>query len=329
VKLSAGLRKLIPWLTSVSLLAILLRHFDFSSVSAELRRSDWIRIAAAMLMNLLLLTICRTERFSKLIEKLPRQSREKAGMKELTSILMASRALNLVLPARAGETLRTVQLHRRYGYPMESVIAAIAMETTLEATALGITAIALVSLWKLPQGFEKIVYPLIAACALCISLFLFARAGDKSEALQSDSVARPGSFSVQRLIRRLRVAGFRARHSARVMTGSRVWLQALGWTWLGDLVDLLMIGLCLHAVGISLGVPAWFLLLAGINVAIALPSPGHLGTLEAGAVLTLSALGIEKGPALTFALVYHAVHLLPVILLGSASLHWALRRAPV
>ena len=105
------------------------------------------------------------------------------------------------------------------------------------------------------------------------------------------------------------------------MHGPSTWLKALAWTILGDVVDLLMIGLCLSATGIPLMPMDWFVVLAAINVAILLPSPGNIGTLEAGAVLALGAMGIARGPALAFALVYHAAHLLPVLVAGALSLH--------
>ena len=65
--------------------------------------------------------------------------------------------------------------------------------------------------------------------------------------------------------------------------------------------------------------------MAGVLVVIcfciALPSvPGWWGLWEAGGVFALSLFGIEAGPALGFTLVNHAAQVLPVILIGLASM---------
>jgi len=290
--MNSRLKSLLPWLISGLTLWFLLRHFDFSTLRTELRSSVWSMVLWAALLNLILITILRTQRFQVLISQLPGT----ANFGELTSILMASRALNIVLPT-SGETLRTYQLYRRHHYPMKAVVTAIAIETSLEAIVLSVTALGILSIGLFPKSFERILYPLFIAGGVCVTLAL--------------------------LLRKAKIGHFVTRKS--------VWAKALGWTWLTDFVDLIMIGLCLKAVGIDAGstVPLalvhWFLILVTINIAIALPSPGNLGTLEAGAVLALHFLGVAKGPALAFALLYHASHLIPVILLGSASLHTQMR----
>jgi glycosyltransferase AglD len=287
------LKSCLPWVVSGLTLWFLLRHFDFSTLWSELHSSSWPFVFYASLLNLILITLFRTERFHVLIANLP----GKISFGELGSLLMAVRALNILLPARAGETLRTFQLCKRHHYPMNAVLTSIAMETSLEAIALSMTALVVLATGFFPPSFEKVLYPLVIAGGICASLYLF--------------------------LGKIKIGRFAARKN--------VWTKALMWTWLTDFVDLLMVGLCLKAVGISVGATMplalvhWFLILATINIAIVLPSPGNLGTLEAGAVLSLHTLGVAKGPALAFALLYHAAHLIPVILLGSASLHSQLR----
>jgi uncharacterized membrane protein YbhN (UPF0104 family) len=69
----------------------------------------------------------------------------------------------------------------------------------------------------------------------------------------------------------------------------------------------------------------WAMVLLSINLALLLPStPANLGVLEAGAVLALTASGVGAELALAFALLYHAVHLVPGTVLGvvAISLPW-------
>lgn len=104
---------------------------------------------------------------------------------------------------------------------------------------------------------------------------------------------------------------------AGTMTAAGVWPRAVVWSCLADLADVATVGACLAATGVGLGVPDWFVIFVAINLAIAVPStPGQLGVLEAGAVLALVALGVRPGEALSFALLYHAAHAVPVTAIG-------------
>ena len=105
---------------------------------------------------------------------------------------------------------------------------------------------------------------------------------------------------------------FRLGEAMNRMSAPSVWLRALLWSAVSDLTDVIMLGLCLVAVGVHLSLTAWFLTFLVINLAIAIPStPGQVGVLEAGAVLVLSALGVPASQALAFAILYHAAHIVP------------------
>jgi len=45
-------------------------------------------------------------------------------------------------------------------------------------------------------------------------------------------------------------------------------------------------------------------------------SPGNAGAFEIACLLALSGFGVPQEPALAFAIGYHAVHLIPVAVLG-------------
>jgi uncharacterized membrane protein YbhN (UPF0104 family) len=90
------------------------------------------------------------------------------------------------------------------------------------------------------------------------------------------------------------------------------WIKAIGFTVISDLTDAAMIGCCLLALGIEFGPLQWCAVLIAINLAILIPSPGNLGTLEVGAVFGLHALGVDKTSALAFTILYRAAHTLPI-----------------
>jgi uncharacterized protein (TIRG00374 family) len=90
--------------------------------------------------------------------------------------------------------------------------------------------------------------------------------------------------------------------------------------------DLAALELVLLALGIELPPGGPMLVLLAINIAITLPAaPAHLGTFELGALLSLEICGVDRAPALAFALLYHAMQAIPLALIGLAELRFLLR----
>jgi uncharacterized membrane protein YbhN (UPF0104 family) len=61
--------------------------------------------------------------------------------------------------------------------------------------------------------------------------------------------------------------------------------------------------------------------LFGINLALALPlTPAGAGPFESAAAAVLILAGVGKGPAVAFAILYHAVQVIPVTIIGGTIL---------
>ncbi len=89
-------------------------------------------------------------------------------------------------------------------------------------------------------------------------------------------------------------------------------LSLLAWA-----CEMVMVALCARSLGIPVGLALAPVVLLGINLAIAVPSaPASTGPFEGATVVVLTLAGIAKGPALAFALTYHAVQVIPVTLAG-------------
>jgi uncharacterized protein (TIRG00374 family) len=92
---------------------------------------------------------------------------------------------------------------------------------------------------------------------------------------------------------------------------------ALGWSLVSHAVDAAAIVVCLAALHIALPPAASLLVLLGVTLVLALPSaPAGVGSLELGAVAALRLCGVDDERALAFALVYHAMQVIPVTALG-------------
>ena len=95
---------------------------------------------------------------------------------------------------------------------------------------------------------------------------------------------------------------------------ARLTLLALaGW-----MTEVIILMLSLAALGLPAQLGSAFLVLLSVNLAITVPGPPvNLGTFEAGVTAALMARGIGAAPALTFALAYHLLMTVPVILVGA------------
>jgi uncharacterized membrane protein YbhN (UPF0104 family) len=79
--------------------------------------------------------------------------------------------------------------------------------------------------------------------------------------------------------------------------------------------------LALAAFGLPHGVAQAMLVLFGVNLAMALPSPpASLGNFELGAGTALVAFGGSSEKAAAFAIGYHAMQLLPTMIMGGLML---------
>jgi uncharacterized membrane protein YbhN (UPF0104 family) len=97
--------------------------------------------------------------------------------------------------------------------------------------------------------------------------------------------------------------------------------RAAGLTLLvlaGWMTEVVILMLALAAFGLPAHLSTALLILLGVNLAITIPGPPvNLGTFEAGVTAALMASGIASAPALTFALSYHLLMAVPVILVGA------------
>lgn len=307
-----------PWALRILLLAATLglcvlavRRFDFPRLGETLKGADFRLFAAALAINLSLNPFARVMRWKALLDPLPRTG-PAPTRGELMWLLFAGQAATNLLPGRAGEALRTIVLHRRNGYPAGAVLASQLVEKLIEALSLALFALPLLA-WSGVRGSRALTTAIggvIAGGAIgLLAAIVVARTAPRNAA-PIPATARTPRAALGRLIARLREG------VALIHTG-QIWARALAFAVLADLADVAMVGLCLHAAGIALAVPGWVAVWVAMNIAIALPStPGQVGVLEAAAVLALGLLGVARGEALAFAILYHAAHLVPGTALG-------------
>jgi hypothetical protein len=216
---------------------------------------------------------------------LPR-SEPRDGRFDLWPAVLLSMAGNNVLPLHAGELLRTRESVAA-GHPLRQVAIAQLAEKVVEAATL-------------------------VACATPV--LAWQMGGRTALALAGSGVAG-ASLAGWGLVRW-------TRRSFRIAPTQLA--ASLAWSLVADAVEIAVIAVCLRGVGLTAGLVPSVTVFAGVNLAIALPStPGNLGTLEAGAVLPLVALGVEHDAAIAFACAYRVVQWLPITVAGA--IVWVIR----
>jgi uncharacterized membrane protein YbhN (UPF0104 family) len=208
---------------------------------------------------------------------------------------LVSCAGSVILPLRAGEIVRVWLLRERDGVPTSRTAAVAIAEKLLDVLSMAVVMLPL--LWlglDLPASFRWWICGLVVLALGGLLVLRIASRRSKSPRWFGQVIA-----ALDVLGRPRRVLGALA-------------LLVASW-----LIDLAMIHLVLHAVGVDLSFPAGLVVLFAVNVAIAVPStPAQLGALELGALAGLRLLHAPEAPALAFAVLYHALQVLPILIVS-------------
>lgn len=220
--------------------------------------------------------------------------------------LVSGYAVGLVLPARASDLARAHLMARRSGASIATLAVTAVVDHLLGSTALFAVLGAMAAASSLPVWLRSAgTAACAAAIGVLIALWLLRPRAGAPEGRRGAKVGPVGSF-----VERLRL-GLVAVGRPRALAIS--WLFALG----GWVSEALIAYLSLRAFGlVATPEVAVLLVLATTLSAAASVSPGNAGAFEIACVLALSGFGVPREPALAFAIGYHAVHLVPVALLG-------------
>jgi uncharacterized protein (TIRG00374 family) len=230
--------------------------------------------------------------------------RHRVPVPRLFRYTVAAFAASAIAPARAGEVLRVWTLKRRDGVPAADTAAVAVAEKLLD----GISMLILVAPvpFLLPGVPSWVVTAIVACAAVAVALFiaLYIAVGRVGSSADADS-ATPRT-----LVRRF-LAGLHVLRSPKRLLGSLVLLVLV---WSADLGEVMAV---LYAVGLHLPVAAGLLILFCLNLTIALPStPAQFGALELGAIAALKLLHVDDEHGVAFALLYHALQVVPLIAVG-------------
>ena len=276
----------------VGLLALFLRNVDWRRLGSALRHAKVI----PLLISSVLYFACL---FGKaLVWRIMLAPNHAVSIWRLYRYTIAAFAASALTPARAGELLRVWALKTRDGVPASDATAAALGEKLLVAITL-LVVVAPVP-WLLPRLPDWVANTMLTcagiAAGLLVVLFVAVGRIDNRE---------PHSWFA-RMIAGMHVVRDPKRMALAVVT--------LVLVWCADLIAVLLV---LHAVGIELPIAGGLFILFTFNLAVAVPStPGQVGALQVGVLAATSILRIPEEPALAFALLYQAMQIVPLLVVG-------------
>ena len=232
---------------------------------------------------------------------------------------------NNVLPARAGELVRTFMISSRSQLPTTFVLTTALTERLVDAVVL--VAIASVVLLTVPLDLGWLagaVRPLAVAGLLAALLIAFVPLLESFGTSAVQRLPLPAAALTKLLtIVAHGVRGIRAFHDGRRLLA---FLSLTAVIWAVDALATVVGG---AALGLAIPFPAAFLLLACLGLGSALPStPGYVGIYQFAAVSALAPFGFSRTDAVAYILVAQGLMIAVMGIFGSVGLLRYRRSSP-
>ncbi len=229
---------------------------------------------------------------------------------------------NNVLPARAGELVRSYAATRLVGVPFSTALASVAVERVFDGLVLVLLLALAIASPDLPSGATvgtrspAVLAAGGAALFAGVLLFLLALVRNQARVLPV----------AERLLRRvmparLHAAAVRVLHNLTaglaVLHSTRDLLRVLVWSLVVWLVNAASYVFAFHAFGLAVPATAALLLQGVVAFGVAVPqAPGFFGVFELGVRYSLAVYGVAPDAAVSFAVSTHLGWFVPITIIG-------------
>jgi hypothetical protein len=299
-------------LISFVLVYLSIRGINLQDVFRDLQRIQFSYVISFIIL-IMLMQWLRSYRWGVMLQPM-----EKIDQLSLFSVTSVGFLAIASIPARIGELARPYLISKRSSIKMSSALGTILVERVFDSFTVLAIAIIILFFTDLPPWMIKssIIFFLLALVMFCFIIFLILRRDAALKLINGILRKLPGKFAhkIDELIHHF-IDGFQ------IITNIKLFLYLFFLSALIWLVDVLAIYMLLESFGFGLPVMASFVLMIILIVGIAIPTaPGYIGNWHFACVLALSLFGLAKAEALSFALVYHFLSMIIVVVLGVAFL---------
>lgn len=299
-------------IVSALLVYLSVRGIHWEEVAAGFGTIRLVWLAPALFL-MLLMQVLRSYRWGLILRPL-------AQIDQLTLFAVTCVGFMAIsaLPARLGELARPYLIARKGNLRMSSALGTIFVERVLDCLTVLIVAAATLLLiplppWLVRSGVLFLTVTLGIAAAMCLLI-------GKQEAALRILAPLLGRLPVRYAVRVRRLIG-QFIDGFRILSDPALLISVTALSLLIWLLDVLIISLLFLAFGWQLPAAAAVVLMLVLIVGIAIPTaPGFIGNWHYFCVLGLSLFDVPKPEALTFAIVYHALSIGLLLLLGLAFL---------
>jgi glycosyltransferase 2 family protein len=300
-------------LVSLVFAFLAVRDVDVAAFGAALREMEYWVLAPAVLV-LALAILLRAVRWRILFAPGHRPSTSAIAVSLLIGYLF-----NNILPARAGEAARIIALKQRAGTARFEALGTVVAERALDVVCLFVLLFAAAP--TLP-GVDWLPHALFVGgglsaglVALLVAMAFYGR--------------RPARLLVRPLSVLPGISGERTESAAANLVHGFSFLRrpasavaAVLLTLVSWLLIAFSFWLCLVGFDFGLGFEAGLLVVVAVNLAMILPSgPAAVGVFEAATLVALAVFGVDRSSAFSYAIVVHALNVIPFILVGYLVLH--------
>ncbi|PKN36976.1 MAG: hypothetical protein CVU62_12845 [Deltaproteobacteria bacterium HGW-Deltaproteobacteria-2] len=299
-------------LISVFLVYLSIRGINLQDVFRDLQRIQFSYVISFIILVMLMQWL-RSYRWGVMLQPM-----EKIDQLSLFSVTSVGFLAIASIPARIGELARPYLISKRSSIKMSSALGTILVERVFDSFTVLAIAIIILFFTDLPPWMIKssIIFFLLALVMFCFIIFLILRREAALKLINGILSKLPGKLAhkIDELIHHF-IDGFQ------IITNIKLFLYLFFLSALIWLVDVLAIYMLLESFGFGLPIMASFVLMIILIVGIAIPTaPGYIGNWHFACVLALSLFGLAKAEALSFALVYHFLSMIIVVVLGVAFL---------
>jgi glycosyltransferase 2 family protein len=300
-------------LVSLVFAFLAVRDVDVAAFGTALREMEyWVLAPAALVLALAI--FLRAVRWRLLFAP-----RHRPSTSAITTSLLIGYLFNNILPARAGEAARIIALKQRAGTARFEALGTVVAERALDVVCLIVLLFAVAP--TLP-GVDWLPRALAVGGGLSLGLVALLVA-------MAFYGQRPARLLLRPLSLLPGISGERSESAAANLVHGFSFLRrpasavaALSLSLVSWLLIALSFWLCLLGFDFGLGFEAGLLVVVAANLAMILPSgPAAVGVFEAATLVALAVFGVDRSSAFSYAVVVHALNVLPFIVVGYFVLH--------